>query len=640
MGKGEKWFGRLVWIGILLNLSFALPAMFAPDMLLAGLDLPPEASMLWLQNVGMLLLSLCIFYSPSAIAPSRHPTHTKLVVLSRLIASVFWFILLRQAGAPEVIRPLWLTDLTLGVLLAILLNFALLPEDRASLHGARQALSGLGAGLSHAWHSTGVKVTLAILVVAATLGGYGLWYYLLREQPDPAQPTPQEHFKHGAIGLSTESRLPYYIWQVLPTMFPEKLPASDRLSGSGTVSHPDRPSGKSGWASFGFIFEPGQEIPIGFSLRRIGYPALEANCSLCHTGTYRTSPADTPKVILGSPAHGLDLQLFQHFLFACATDPRFTPANVLQAINQVHPTSWFEGLVYRFLIIPVTKHGLLTQKIEYSWQDTRPMQGRGRVDTFNPTKFNVYHLPDDQSIGTVDLPQIWNQRPRESLWLHWDGNNNKLEERNYAAAMAVGATPKSVIPASFKQVTDFLLDLQPPRFPFPVDQSKAARGKAIYDRGCAGCHAFGSPQNGQVTPIDLVATDRHRLDSFTQELVDKFHAINFGPPFKFDAYRKTNGYSNLPLDGCWARPPYLHNGSVPTLWDLLQPVEQRPKVFYTGYDVYDPQHVGFVTSGPEAERVGFKYEVCTSGNSQVGHTYGTQLKDGEKWELIEYMKTL
>ena len=137
MGKGEKWFGRLVWIGILLNLSFALPAMFAPDMLLAGLDLPPEASMLWLQNVGMLLLSLCIFYSPSAIAPSRHPTHTKFVVLSRLIASVFWFILLRQAGAPEVIRPLWLTDLTLGVLLAILLNFALLPEDRASLHGAR-----------------------------------------------------------------------------------------------------------------------------------------------------------------------------------------------------------------------------------------------------------------------------------------------------------------------------------------------------------------------------------------------------------------------------------------------------------------------------------------------------------------------
>src|SRR5262249_47101948 len=123
MGKAERWFGRLVWIGILLNLCFAIPAMFAPDMLLASLDLPPEPSTLWLQNVGMLLLSLCIFYTPSAIAPSQHPTHTKLVVLSRLIASVFWFALLRQAGTPEVIRPLFLTDLILGVVLAILLNF-------------------------------------------------------------------------------------------------------------------------------------------------------------------------------------------------------------------------------------------------------------------------------------------------------------------------------------------------------------------------------------------------------------------------------------------------------------------------------------------------------------------------------------
>ena len=103
------------------------------------------------------------------------------------------------------------------------------------------------------------------------------------------------------------------------------------------------------------------------------------------------------------------------------------------------------------------------------------------MDTFNPTKFNVFHMPDDGTIGTVDLPQIWNQRPRENLYLHWDGNNNKLEERNYAAAMAVGATPQSVIPASFKEVTDFLLDLHPPAFPFPIDQAKAARGKTIYD---------------------------------------------------------------------------------------------------------------------------------------------------------------
>jgi len=590
-------------------------------MVLAGLYLPPATSMRWLQNVGMLLVTLCIFYTPSAVAPGRFPTHTKLVVLSRWIAAVFWIILLRQSAPAGVVRPLLFTDLTLAVVLLLLLNSALLPENRVSLRGVGSAIGGLGAWLMSVWHTTWVKVALAIILVGAALGGFGLWYYLLRAQPDFEGATPEEHFKHGAIGLSTESRLPYYIWQVLPTMFPEKLP---------------RPGD---WASFGFIFEPGQEVPIGFSLRKIGYPALEANCSLCHTTTYRTSPTDTSKVILGAPAHTLDLQAFQHFLFACASDPRFTPANVLKAINRVHQTSWFEGLVYRFAIIPVTKHGLLEQKIAYSWQDSRPTEGRGRVDTFNPTKFNVFHMPDDGTIGTVDLPQIWNQRPRENLYLHWDGNNNKLEERNYAAAMAVGATPQSVIPASFQEVTDFLLDLHPPAFPFPIDPAKAARGKALYESKCASCHAFGSPQTGQVTPIDVVATDRHRLDSFTEPLVNEFHTFET-PPFKFDSYRKTNGYSNTPLDGVWARAPYLHNGSVPTLWNLLEPVEKRPTEFYSGYDVYDPKNVGFVTSGPDAESVGFKYQVCMPGNSNVGHTFGTELKDDDKWDLIEFMKTL
>jgi hypothetical protein len=621
MSTPEKWFGRIVWIGIIFNLCFALPAIFAPDMLLASLDMPPETSLLWLQNVGMLLLTLCIFYAPSAVAPGRYPTHTKLVVLARWIASVFWLVLLRQSAPASVVRSLLLADLTIAVLLLFLLNPALPPQSRVSLRGMGSALVGLGDWLKGVLHPAWVKAALAILLIGITLGGFGLWYYLLRAEPDFQGATPEEHFKHAPIGLSTESRLPYYIWQVLPAMFPEKLP------------------GPGGWASFGFIFEPGQEIPIGFSLRKIGYPALEANCSLCHTGTCRSSPSDTPKVILGAPAHTLDLEAFQHFLFACASDPRFKSANVLKAINQVHETSWFEGLVYRFMIIPVTKHGLLEQKMAYSWQDSRPTEGRGRVDTFNPTKINVFHMPDDGSIGTVDLPQIWNQRPRENLFLHWDGNNNKLEERNYAAAMAVGATPQSVIPASFREVTDFLLDLQPPPFPFPIDRTKAERGKAIYESKCAACHAFGSPQTGQVTPIESIATDRHRLDSFTVALADRFHTF-ITAPFKFDAYRKTNGYSNTPLDGIWARAPYLHNGSVPSLWDLLEPVGKRPAVFYTGYDVYDPRNLGFITSGPDAEREGFMYETCMPGNSNAGHTFGVDLKDNDKWDLIEFMKTL
>ena len=57
-------------------------------------------------------------------------------------------------------------------------------------------------------------------------------------------------------------------------------------------------------------------------------------------------------------------------------------------------------------------------------------------------------------------------------------------------------------------------------------------------------------------------------------------------------------------DGIWLRAPYLHNGLVPTLRDLLDPVERRPKKFYRGYDVYNQVKVGFVTSPAEAELVG------------------------------------
>ena len=225
------------------------------------------------------------------------------------------------------------------------------------------------------------------------------------------------------------------------------------------------------------------------------------------------------------------------------------------------------------------------------------------------------------------------------MWLHWDGNNNAIKERNYAAAMAIGATAKSVVPHNFTRVTDFLLDLPSAKYPYEIDQDKAKPGEAIYTRDCAACHSFGGDKVGQVTPIENVGTDPHRLFSFTEHTVEKFHQFK-KEPFVFNAYRKTYGYSNMPVDGIWARAPYLHNGSVPTLWDLLQPVAARPKFFYTGYNVYDSVKLGFISSGAEAEKTGFKLDTNLAGNSNRGHLYGTDLSETEKWQLIEYLKTM
>src|SRR5207249_5864868 len=89
------------------------------------------------------------------------------------------------------------------------------------------------------------------------------------------------------------------------------------------------------------------------------------------------------------------------------------------------------------------------------------------------------------------------------------------------------------------------------------------------------------------------------------------------------------GYIAAFLDGIWLRAPYLHNGSVPTLRDLLNPVAQRPQVFYRGYNVYDPVNVGFITDG-DAKRVGTKFDVRERASSNRGHEYGTQLSADEK----------
>jgi mono/diheme cytochrome c family protein len=619
MNAWLRWFRRVMFLGILVNLGFILPALLAPDVLLGSLGLPvDQAAFPWLGNVAWLLVQASAFYVPAALAPDRYAVFAWLAVFCRFLVSLYWLRLtLRPEGAA--FRGFFVTDLAFSVVAGLLLSAGLPAESRPTPRNLGRLVAGFFGWLGGLWRSRTAKVVTAVVVVVLAVVGYWLWDNLLRAEPDVVFPDPAQHFKHGAIGLGMESRIPYWLFKVLPEVCPDKLPG--------------------GWASLGLLFEPGQDLPVGFARRRIGFASVEPNCALCHTSSYRTEEGAAPRLILGGPAHELDLEGFQRFLYDCAADPRFNTDNLMDKIDEKTRLGFGERLAYRLLILPFAKRGLLQQRHAYAWQYLRPAQGRGRTDTFNPTKFNVFHMPDDGTIGTVDLPATWNQRPREGLWLHWDGNNNQIRERNFAAAMAIGATPRSVLTASFKVVTDFLLDLPPPRFPFPVDEAKAARGRPLFETHCAHCHAFGTPRVGQVTPATEVGTDRHRLDSFTPALVDRFHLID-DPPFQFDAYRKTDGYSNLPIDGCWARAPYLHNGSVPTLWDLLEPPERRPRLFHRGYNLYDPVKLGYLSHGSEAERVGFRYDTTVSGNGNQGHVYGTTLTDREKWDLIEFLKTL
>jgi hypothetical protein len=138
----------------------------------------------------------------------------------------------------------------------------------------------------------------------------------------------------------------------------------------------------------------------------------------------------------------------------------------------------------------------------------------------------------------------------------------------------------------------------------------------------------------------MLQTDRHRMDMWTQNSATAYNNYGAGHAWRLTHFVKQNGYVNVPLEGLWLRGPYLHNGSVPTLADLLAEPAQRPKMFFRGYDLLDTDKVGFVSQGPDAERIGFRYDTSVAGNSNGGHLWGTTLAADDKRAMIEYLKTL
>ena len=130
------------------------------------------------------------------------------------------------------------------------------------------------------------------------------------------------------------------------------------------------------------------------------------------------------------------------------------------------------------------------------------------------------------------------------------------------------------------------------------------------------------------------------------------------PPTSKEERAKTNGnmpnlvrgefaYKVRSLNGIWATPPYLHNGSVPTIDALLGPADERPKTFYLGHREYDPEKLGYRY---EKLTNGFEFDTSLRGNSNRGHEFtddgkgygrvGPALSPSDRKALIEYLKTL
>src|SRR5258705_4344940 len=124
-----------------------------------------------------------------------------------------------------------------------------------------------------------------VLVVLAVAGGLFVYDRFFREQPAPYFASDEEHFLYGSIGTESEQGVPYWIWLVLPRVFPEYLP---------------RPGG---YASLGLLGGDGHELPIGLSRVTVGFPRVGINCAMCHTASFRARASDPPTIYPAGPSH-------------------------------------------------------------------------------------------------------------------------------------------------------------------------------------------------------------------------------------------------------------------------------------------------------------------------------------------------
>lgn len=295
----------------------------------------------------------------------------------------------------------------------------------------------------------------------------------------------------------------------------------------------------------------------------------------------------------------------------------------------------------------------------------------------------------------VSYPAIWDTPNLD--WVQWNGFTHSTLARNTGEVLGVFADlslgPRGEISTSANiqnlfELEEAVKDLSSPKWPQKhlgvFDSEKVELGLTLYKAHCAKCHdlqpyrivEYKKPYRNligvEMTPLQDIGTDSSAalnlvtrtgfsadplatkkspigdifLSVVGATLRSEFTRLNIPDEKKFlmtdrrvllgkPSTAHLASYKGRPLNGVWSTAPYLHNGSVPNLRELLMPPEKRSGTFYVGNLKFDAENVGFVSNkGP------FKFNTHTPGNRNTGHLYGTDLSQKDRDALLEFLKTL
>ncbi len=498
---------------------------------------------------------------------------------------------------------------------------------------------------------------------------------------------------------------------------------------------------------FGFIPDPPDPksnpdgLPVGFTrtdpddnsefscdrtdepYKSVSLPHLGFNCAACHTGLLNYIDTKNNKhtvIIDGGPSMHNNLAFLKM---------------VLTALNETFVDTDKFGRFAKAVLPkeqPLTPKGLRQCLAKYLNLMTLPDRvaesrgiglypspwGPGRMDAFGRALNTGFARLDPGNVrqlnAPVDYPQLWGAWRYD--WVQWNASIQNPMGRNIAQSVGLRATVKfpekgtqgpvetRVDASKLNGLEQKVRMLDAPRWPaiFPaIDRNKAAQGKGVYNKLCAGCHRpaplkepnqFGQRydmDHHSVIDLTTIGTDPNHAVNFqarmvrtgllagvfgkpiipavqaTQWLTSKIMEIKNWPTRDPNYWRAPLAYIARPHAGVWATAPYLHNGSVPNLRQLLSPVEQRAMRFCLGALEFDPKDIGFKNVCMPGE---IPFDATLPGNSNAGHEFrnddrhghrfnkdkgecealshhgmdgiiGCELTEDERSAIIEYLKT-
>ncbi len=447
--------------------------------------------------------------------------------------------------------------------------------------------------------------------------------------------------------------------------------------------------------------------PLGMSAddgsRSNGVPMVGLTCAACHTG-HLTVRGASLRIVGGSA----DLFLSKAFaemkgaLARIARDPEERKAFLAEAVADGYPAKRASaGLDYE-----VGRDAFVTKAAARLGKQTP--SGPGIVDALTGIAFNAMTLgllePSNArpALAPTNFPPVWDIWHFD--WVQYNATVHQPMARNVGEAIGLGARLNIVDPITgtlnpestrWKSTVNVkalywiettLESLKPPKWPAAfgrIDEAKVASGKALFAQNCSRCHGVTTIAGTNewylpVVPLTRIGTDPNQAIGFAKTTYNAqklgLSAHEGGPEgldlvvshVKKQAYKDAGipqsawptydgygrkailsvpcGYRPRPLVGLWSTPPFLHNGAVPSIYDMLS--QTRPMHPIIGNAEFDPVKLGQMQTAIP----GWTYTMDTSlqGNSNAGHWFtddktrkgriGRALTEAEKYDLIEYLK--